>query len=125
MRPPPNPARLSGVIVSLSLVITSLLIRNSASTPPVDLDTPGNPLGERTGEIDRQEPVLQRCPENLDAFGKDEGLLELSGSDAAVKVGPRRLVLLPAPDDGFVFLVPYLEFVLGGSGFRKRDSEDF
>src|SRR3990167_8672819 len=101
------------------------LIRNSASTLPVDLDPPGNPLGERPGKIDRQEPVLQRCPENLDAFGKNEGLLELAGSDAAVKVGPRRLVLLPAADDEFVLLDADVEFVFGEAGDGKRDAKDF
>src|ERR1700719_1676750 len=84
-----------------SLKSGSLMVRNADR-----LDQPAR-LG--TGEVDRQQTVVQVRSQHLHAVRQHEGALELSRRDAAVEILPALVVLLPAADDELILLDRHVE----------------
>src|SRR5438067_3873479 len=80
-------------------------------------------LGLRTREIDRQQAVVQVRAQHLHPVRQHEGPLELSCRDAAMKILPGLVVLLPPADDELAFLDTYLELLPGEAGHRQGDPE--
>src|SRR5207237_10448193 len=49
-------------------------------------------LGLGTDQINMKQSVIQPRPAHFDAFGEDEGALELARGDAAMQVNPLRIL---------------------------------
>src|SRR5256885_6258810 len=63
----------------------------------------------RARQIDRQQAVLQVRSLHFNAVSQHKGPLELTCRDAAVKVFPGLVILLPAADHQLVFLGRHVE----------------
>src|SRR5215213_2469776 len=79
--------------------------------------------GFRTRQIDRQQAVLQVRSLHLNAVSQHKGPLELACRDAAVKVFPGFIFLLPATDHQLVLLSRHVELLARKAGNRQRDAQ--
>src|SRR6516162_7567541 len=88
-----------------------------------DVDGFDQPSRLRTGEIDRQQAVVEVCTQHIHAVREHEGALELARRNAAVKELPGLVVVLPPADDELALLDRHVELVAGETGDRKRSGD--
>jgi len=101
------------------------MIIGFASNAEELVDFTDDPLRLGPDEIDRQKTVGQVRAHHLHAVDKEEGALELTRSDTAMKEVPCLVVGLAAPDDELALLQGHLELVPGESGNGQGDAEAF
>src|SRR2546425_1253888 len=108
-------AWMSNVLVFMALDSFSV----DASLPSLvvpDGDRLDHTLGLRACEIDRQQTILQIRSQHFNAFSQYKGPLELARRDAAVKVLPGLIVLLPAANHQLVLLGRHVELIAREAG---------
>src|SRR5712692_4162051 len=80
-------------------------------------------LDLRADQVDMQEPIIQPGAAHLDAFGQDEGALELTRGDAAMQIDALSIICLLAADDELVVLDRDAEIAHGEAGYRQGDPQ--
>src|SRR6266436_2693319 len=100
---------------------TGNLATGNLATGNLDRAHPALELG--TDQIDVEEPVIEPRAAHFDAFGEDEGALELARGDAAVQINPLRIVGLLAADDELVVFDRDPEVAHREAGYREGDAQ--